>query len=129
MSSTAAGTPPEAGDGRPAAEPPERRGLRDRPLGRVLLLLAVLALALVVARSCGQSERNVTQEDAIELATEAAPFEPCDDTGCVQIRYLNQGIPVQGYWAIVLSDEIVDGRPTRVASYLVNVTTGEVRRT
>ena len=29
----------------------------------------------------------------------------------------------------VLSDEIVDGQPTRVASYLVNVTTGEVTRT
>ena len=47
----------------------------------------------------------------------------------MQIRYLHQGIPVQGYWAIVLSDEIVDGQPTRIARYLVNVTTGELTRT
>ena len=128
MSSTDAGTPPEAGDGRPPEEPARRRDLRDRPLGRVLLLLIVLALALLAARSCAGTDRNVTQEEAIELATKAAPFEPCDETGCVQIRYVNQGIPVQGYWAIVLTDEFENGSPTRVASYLVNVTTGQVTR-
>jgi hypothetical protein len=81
---------------------------------------------LVVARTCGRAEKNVTQEEAIELATAEAPFDPCDETGCVQIRYIQRGIPVVAYWAIVLSEKIVNGQPTRIASYLVNVTTGEV---
>ena len=128
MSSTDAGTPPTAGNGRPD-EPTPRRGLRDRPLGRVLLLVIVLAVALFVARTCGRTDKNVSQEEAIELATEAASFQPCTQTGCVQIRYIQRGIPVVGYWGVVLSEELDEnGQPTRIESFIVNVTTGDVSR-
>lgn len=129
MASTDAGTPPAAGDGRPPAEPAPRRGLRDHPLGRVLLLAIVLVAALLVARTCGSTEKNVTQEEAIEIATENAAFEPCAEVGCVQIRYIQRGIPVVAYWGVVLAEDLGEGgRATRIDSFLVNVTTGDVSR-
>ena len=128
MSSIDAGTP-EPGNGRPPVEPGPRRGLRDRPLGRILLLALVLVAALVVARTCGSADRNVTQEEAIEIAKENAAFEPCPEQQCVQIRFIQRGIPVQAYWGVVLSDELDDdGQPNRIESFLVDVSTGDVSR-
>jgi hypothetical protein len=128
MSSTDAGTP-AAGDGKPAPPPEERRGLRDSRLGRILLLVAVLVVALLGARTCGAADRNVSQEEAIEIAKENAAFEPCAQQQCVQVRYVQRGIPVRAYWGVVLSDELdEDGRPNRIASFLIDVTTGDVAR-
>ncbi len=65
----------------------------------------------------------------MEIALEAAPFEPCPEQICRQIHFIQRGIPVVGYWAIVLSEEIdEEGQPTRIASYLVNVASGEISR-
>ena len=39
------------------------------------------------------------------------------------------GIPVRGYWGVVLSDKIdSDGEPNRTESFLVDVQTGEAAR-
>ena len=128
MASIDAGTP-EPGNERPSPEPAPHRGLRDRPLGKVLLLGLVLAAAFVVARTCGSTQQNVTQEEAIEIAKENAAFEPCPEQQCVQIRYIQRNIPIQGYWAVVLSDELdAEGQPNRIESFLVDVVTGDVRR-
>jgi hypothetical protein len=86
----------------------------------------VLLLALVATRTCASNEENVTADEAMAIALEQAPFVPCEPKPCRQIHYVNRGIPVVGYWAIVLSEEIEDGRPTRIASYLVHSGTGEV---
>ena len=111
-----------------SAGPPEpRRGLRDSTRGRILLLGLALLAALVVARTCGSTEKNVSQEEAIEIASERAGFEPCAAEPCRQIRYVQRGIPVRAYWAVVLSDELdPEGQPNRIASYLIDVTTGDV---
>jgi hypothetical protein len=86
-------------------------------------------VALLVARTCGSTHRNVTKDEAIEIAIENASFEPCTKAGCVQIRFIQRGIPVVAYWAVVLSEDIGDdGQPTRIQSFLVNVTTGDVSR-
>jgi hypothetical protein len=125
--STDAGTTPAAGDGQPAPEPAPHRGLRDRPLGKLLALALVLVAAAFVARTCGSNNREITQEQAIEIATREASFEPCPQPTCVQIRYVPRGIPVQGYWGVVLADELgADGRPNRTQSFLVSVETGEI---
>ena len=128
MSSTGAGTP-AAGDGKPPASPAERRGLRDSSLGRILLLVLVLVGALLVARTCGSAERNVSQEEAIEIARENAAFEPCPQQQCIQVRYVQRGIPVRAYWGVVLSDRLDEnGEPNRIESFLIDVTTGDVSR-
>jgi hypothetical protein len=128
MSSTDAGTP-AAGDGKPIPPPQQRRGLRDSSLGRILLLVAVLVGALLVARTCGSADRNVSQEEAIEIAKENAAFEPCPQQQCVQVRFVQRGIPVRAYWGVVLSDRLDDdGEPNRTQTFLIDVSSGDVLR-
>lgn len=106
-----------------------RRGLRDHPLGKLALLVIVLLGALAVSKTCGSNKTEVSQSEAIALAEEHASFVPCREETCVQIHYVPRGIPVQGYWGVVLAEKLdSQGRPTRVENFLVNVETGEVTR-
>jgi len=95
-----------------------------------VLFGAVLLAALVVARTCGSNNKEISQDEAIEIAKESASFEPCPELQCVQIRYVPRGIPVRGYWGVVLSDELdSEGEPNRTESFLIDVQTGEAART
>jgi hypothetical protein len=128
MASTDAGTP-AAGDGRPPAEPKSRRGLRDSVLGRIVLLALVLGLALIAARTCASAGREITYEEAIEIAKENASFEPCSDVRCEQARFIQRGIPPRAYWGVVLSKKLdARGQPTKIESFLVDAATGAVSR-
>jgi len=90
--------------------------------------MALLA-ALLVARTCGSNNKEISQDEAIEIAKESASFEPCPQLQCVQIRYVPRGIPVRGFWGVVLSDKIdSDGEPNRTESFLIDVQTGEAAR-
>jgi hypothetical protein len=75
-----------------------RRGLRDSLAGKVALLLAVLFVAFIVARTCGSSSPDVSQEEAIEIAEEEIDFEPSQ----VQIRNVPRGIEGQRSWMVSL---------------------------
>ena len=89
----------------------------------------VLLTALLVARTCGSNNKEISQDEAIEIAKESASFEPCPQLQCVQIRYVPRGIPVRGFWGVVLSDKIdSDGEPNRTESFLIDVQTGEAAR-
>ncbi|MBA3382886.1 MAG: hypothetical protein H0T97_13670 [Actinobacteria bacterium] len=89
----------------------------------------VLLAALLVARTCGSNTKEISQDEAIEIAKENASFEPCPQLQCVQIRYVPRGIPVRGFWGVVLSDKIdSDGEPNRTESFLIDVQTGEAAR-
>lgn len=126
--STSAGTP-EPANGRPPAEPRPRRGLRDSSAGRVVLLAAVLLAALLVTRTCGSRNQEISKDEAIAIAAENASFKPCEETGCVLIRAVNQGIPVRLFWVVGLAKDIgADGEPTRVENFLIDVQTGAVTR-
>jgi len=93
------------------------------------MLAIVLVGALLVARTCGSADRNISQEEAIEIARDNAAFEPCPQQQCVQVRFIQRGIPVQAYWGVVLSDELdEDGQPNRIQSFLIDVSTGAVSR-
>jgi hypothetical protein len=125
--STSATRPAEPDNGRPPAEPGPRRGLRDRPLGRVLLLVIVLAAAALAARTCAAQDKQISQDEAIEIAIESVGFQPCAAPICVQIRYLQRGIPVRGYWLVGLARDVDDnGEPVGARSVLVDVQSGEV---
>ena len=63
------------------------RGLRDRPLGKVAILVALLLVALVVARTCGSTRPDVSLEEAEQIAREQIDFRPTN----VQIRNLPRG--------------------------------------
>ena len=100
---------------------PRSRDLRDRPLGRLALLAAVLLVAFVSARAC-QSSDGVSSERAIELAKAEVRFTP-DRT---QVRLVQQGIPPRAYWAVSLYTVDDAGRPSRFIAFLVDRKTGTV---
>jgi Peptidase propeptide and YPEB domain len=63
------------------------RGLRDRPLGRIALLVAVLLFALLVARTCGSTQPDVSADEAVEIARAEIDFEAPE----YQIRNVPRG--------------------------------------
>ncbi len=108
---------PLSGDSRPA-----RRDLRDSWAFRAAALGALLLVALLVSRSCGGADREVSQERAISIAREATPFEPDK----VQIRLVQRGIPPRAVWAVSLYDVDANDNPTRVNVVLVDGGTGAI---
>jgi hypothetical protein len=66
---------------------------------RVAVVAALLVLTVIVSRTCQSSEIQLTQDEAVALATEQVRFEP-ENT---QIRLLRQGIDRHPFWIISLS--------------------------
>jgi hypothetical protein len=98
-----------------------RRSLRDRPLGRIAMLVAVLVVAAAAARSCADTTPDVSQDEAVEIAMGVATFEPEDH----QIRFLRQGVPSRGLWVVSLYQG--DPRqPTKVQVVTIDSETGEI---
>ena len=100
------------------------RDLRDRPLGRLVLVLAVLALAFVSARACQSRGDDVSSDRAIELARAEASFEG----DRAQVRLVQRGIPPRAYWAVSLYDIDPNGAPAEVEVFLVDRATGALTR-
>ena len=98
------------------------RDLRDRWWFRVAVLLLVLVFAALVARSCGSAGRNVTKDEAIEIAREYWK----SDAEKAQIRFFQRGVPPQPVWAVSLYDLDAEGHRTNVRTVVVNATTGEI---
>ena len=98
-------------------------GLREGPLGKVLLLLAVLAAALLVVRSCGSSRGPIDQEEAVEIARRHVTYEPDG----VQVRNVPKGIPARRFWAVSLYEGTATD-PTRFTLVEIDAETGEVKR-
>jgi hypothetical protein len=127
--SSDAGTPPARGDGRPSSGSAPGRDLRDRPFGRVLLLVVVLVAALAVARTCGSHEDTVSQDEAVEIAKREVDFTPCSESGCVVVRAVQQGIPPRLVWIVGLAEELdAEGNPLHSANVVVDAATGEATR-
>jgi hypothetical protein len=113
-------TPSTENDSSPSPKP--ARDLRDSWLFRAGVLLVVLVLAGVVARGCGSAGRNVTSEQAIEIAKD---FWKSDATEA-RVRFFQQGIPPQPVWAVSIWDLDEQGRMVNVRTVVVNATTGDV---
>jgi hypothetical protein len=74
--------------------------------GKVAVLIGLFVLALIVAKSCQQSQIRIDQQEAIALAKEQIAFEPRE----TQVRLVRQGLNRQPFWFVSLSDPI--GSPT-----------------
>lgn len=98
------------------------RALRDRPLGKAVLLLAVLLAAFLVSRSCGSSETQLSQDRAAEIAQGSIDYEP----DRVQVRYLKRGFQSSGFWAVSLSTVDRAGSYTRTTVVVVDAQSGDV---
>lgn len=90
---------------------------------RVAVVVAVLVGAFLVSRSCGTSDIKVTQEEAVEMATAEAGFEPAD----TQVRLLRQGIDRHPFWIVSLSTLSPDGDTyADLAVARVDATSGDI---
>jgi hypothetical protein len=80
----------------------------------------VLVAALLVARSCGKTETDVSQEEAIEIAKGQIDFEPT----CTFVRFLQRGLADET-WAVSLSRPL-DAERSLVVVVQVDGQTGDV---
>ena len=97
-----------------------RRGLRDSLAGKVILLVAVLLLAYLVARTCGSSEPDVSQEEAIEIAKEEIEFEPNQ----VQVRNIPRGFEERSWMVSLYTGTPTDPQECRVVE--IDAESGDV---
>jgi hypothetical protein len=110
--STAAGTKP---------------GLRDRPLGKIAILAAILLLAFVASRSCAGVGNKISQDEAVAIAKNEIDYQP----NKVQVRLFKRGFQSRPFWAVSLSIVNSEGVLTRTTVVVIDARTGrvdEVRR-
>jgi hypothetical protein len=108
-------------NGHKAAARPAR-DIRDRPLFRIAILLAILLVAFAVTKSCARQQNRISQDEAVAIAQKEIDFEPSRH----QIRYLPQGVPPIYYWAVNFQKLSPAGRVLETEVVLVNANTGEV---
>ena len=91
------------------------------------MLAAVLLLAVLVSKSCGSRESEVSKEEAIAIAREEVDYAP----ERVGVRFLPRGFQSLPTWAVSLALLDDAGELERVTVVVVNARTGaveEVRR-
>jgi hypothetical protein len=98
------------------------RGLRDRPLGKVALLVAVLAVAYIASQSCASRDTEISKEEAVEIARNEVDFEP----DRVMTRFIPRGIKSRPNWAVSLSTVGAGGRLDRATVVVVDGRTGVI---
>jgi hypothetical protein len=98
------------------------RGLSDRPLGKVAIVLAVLLAAFIVSKSCGAVGDEISQEQAVAIAREQIDYEP----ERVMVRLLKRGLKSRPYWAVSLATFTDTGALERATVVVVDARTGEV---
>jgi len=79
-------------------------------------------VALLVARSCGSSETEISQDQAVAIARQQIDFEPND----VRVRFQKRGFNSQPFWLVGLGIKRADGTYERAVNVLINAQTGEV---
>ena len=87
-----------------------------------MVLLVALLLAAVVARGCGSAGRNVSSDQAIEIARDYWK----SDAEKAQVRFFQRGIPPQPVWAVSLYDLDEHGMKTNIRTVVVSAATGEI---
>jgi hypothetical protein len=105
----------------PPEEPPKspprltRRG--------VIAFLVLLALTVVAAQSCQQSQVRVSKERAIATARPEAGFTP----ERTQVRLVRQGLNARPYWAVSFSVPAQSGDGyARLTTVRVDANTGKI---
>ncbi len=98
------------------------RGLRDRPLGKAALLLAVLLAAFVASKSCASRETEVSQDEAVEIAKRQVDYR----ADRVITRFIPRGVKSRPTWAVSLEGEGQNGRVARVTIIVVDARDGRI---
>ena len=91
---------------------------RARWLGIAVILVA----ALVVSRSCQQSQIRLTKDQAIARAEAQVSFKPTRE----QVRLLRQGLSSRPMWIVSLSIPRKNGTFAQLAVARVDANTGKI---
>lgn len=86
------------------------------------MLVVVLLLAIVAAKSCASRDTEVSSDEAIEIARDEIDYAP----DRVMVRFTPRGVDSRPYWAVSLSTLDTAGNFERVTVVLVNARTGDV---
>jgi hypothetical protein len=105
----------------PSTDAGTERGLRDRPIFKVGLFLAVLVFAFLVSKSCGSVGDEVSQEEAVSIAREEIDFEAEHH----QIRLFKKGLDSHPYWGVSLYNGD-NTSPTECQLVQIDAVSGEV---
>lgn len=105
-----------------APRAPGLSDFRDRPLGKIAVVLVMLLAIFFVSRGCQRGGIDVTQDEAIAIAREEVDFVPDEE----QVRLLRRGTAFRAHWAVSLSQRKEGGGLTNVTVVLVDARTGEV---
>ncbi len=100
------------------------RALRGRPLGRGLILVAVIVAAFVFSRGCQRSFVRITKDQAVGLGQRRIDFRPQGHT----VRMVLRGVPPRRYWAVsywIRSDR-QGGGYRKITVVLIDANTGKV---
>lgn len=84
--------------------------------------MLVLVAAVIVSRSCGSTETEVSQEQAIAIAKKQVSFEPND----VVIRLQKRGLSLREFWLVGLGIKRPDGSFEKATNVLIDADTGDV---
>ena len=106
----------------PSTDTAKPRDPRDSWLVRAAVLLAVFAVAFLYVRGCQAESRQISDEEAVEIARAEISFTP----DRYQVRFLQRGIPTRSYWGVSFVEDGPNGVPTKVEVYLVDARTGDV---
>ena len=98
------------------------RGLRDRPLGKIAILVAILALAFVASRSCASVGNKISQDEAVAIARQEIDYAPDK----VQVRLFKRGFQSAPFWAVSLSTVNGQGQLTRTTVVVIDARSGRV---
>jgi hypothetical protein len=85
-------------------------------------MVALVAVALVLARVLHHGGARISEERAVEAARPYAGFTPEGHN----IRLVRRGIPPRPFWAVSFWIKNSSGDATRVTIVLVNADTGDV---
>ena len=99
------------------------RALRDRPLGRIAVLLGLIVAAFLVSRGCQRSYVRVTKDQAVGIAQRAIDFKPTGYT----VKLIPRGVVKQTRaWAVSLWIRDPKRGYRRLSVVLVDANTGKV---
>ena len=104
------------------AEPEPKRDPRDRPLVRVAMLVGILLIAVFAAKTCASRDTEISDDEAIEIASEVIEFEPDQ----VMVRFVPKGAQSRPFWAVSFSTVAADGTLDDVTVVVVNAQTGQI---
>ena len=108
--------------GRVGPDSPPGTSIRDRPLGRIGIVLAVLLIAFVASRSCASVGNRISQDEAVAIAKRQIDYVPEK----VQVRLLKRGLQSRPFWAVSLSTLAADGSLERVTVVVIDARSGRV---